>query len=381
LLTLLTALTPLTGTPLVAGDGIADRGGIVARIAYKPAVLIAAPNTQQAKVLQDPASGRSFRYHLDVLMDRQGICEKRLSVHAPSVDQMSLAVAVAKAMGLLWAMAENRMGRLNSRLRSGSMDVWLCVDRGPGSAEQVRRSLYIYEAMADRSGLEWIRTLAHELGHFVLPGPVGYQDPESWSTGVLGERLFLSWLRDEVANGTVLKDDLPFVSATELDDYCAKQPDALVDRILTRGVSAEALDGKDRAAMDEATALLLYVSHVHSPVVLQELLMYLPPRSLKAPNGRDFLQAYERWASAATNVRYNLPAGRCEARVFVPEGHWRIRQETGSGSETVFEGLDTMDSDRSSGEIRLKRGRWLIVRYRPGTSSASDWYPAFTLVR
>lgn len=375
-------LVPLAaGFPGGASDSLADRYGVVARVAYKPAVVVGTPKGKAATALEDPISKRTFRYHLDVLVNNGSSWERRVAVHASSSEQASLTLAVAKAIGLLWAIADSRLGPLNSRLRSSALDVWLCLDRGPGAAEQVRRNLYIYEAMTDRTGLEWIRTLAHELGHFVLPGPVGYREPEPWSTGILGERLFLSWLRDDVVGGRLQSNDLPFVSLHELEDYCAKQPDALVERVLTRGIMPDVLKGNGKAALDEATALLLYVTHVHAPIVLQEMLIYLSPQAAKAPGGMDFLLAYERWAAAANVIQYRLPAERQEARAYVPEGRWRIKIEGGSPGGITFGDTPHVSPNPGKGEVIVKQGAWVLIRRHRSSSPQSPWSGAFTLVR
>lgn len=307
----------------------------LARVSYRRAVVVRPVSQGLQTPQREPTTGLTFRHRQDVFVEDNGAEVRRFSVYAPTDDLAGLTLAVAKAMGLFWAATEARVGRLNSRLRAGPLDVWLCPTSGPGAAEQSRRNLYIYEVMAERSGLEWLRTLAHEFGHFVLPGPVGYREPEPWSNGMLGERLFLSWLRDDLREGKLEERDLPFATSADLTDYCAKQPDALADRIATRGPDRNLLASLDKKGMDEANALLIYLSRLHGARVLHDILAYLPPRTTRGPGGLEFLEAYERWADDAEALSYHLamrpaqcvywPTGRRNASwKGVEAGHWRI---------------------------------------------------------
>jgi len=315
------------------------------------------------ELVRDPDRGRTFRSHLDVLVEDStaGGCICRFRVHAPDMDVEPTARKVGLFLGILWGMADQRFGRLNSRLRSGPLDVWMCRDAGPESAQQSRRNLYILDALGDRTGIEWARTLAHEFGHFILPGPSGYKEPESWANGVFGERLFLSWLRDDVVAGKVETSLLPFVTRSSLEDYCTKQPDALVNRVMSRGPDRSLLAESTKMAMDEGTALLLYISRVHGSAALQEILVYLPVRASREPTALDMLAAYERWVSDSGSVQYTVPVGR-PVFIYLPSGRTCISFEGGLQSELKLSGGAQQRMGNGSVEVAIPKDGWFVLK-------------------
>ncbi len=335
---------------------------VLDRIAYGLAILVAKDRMVEHRPLSDPEEGRTFRNHVDVLAQKGESYVRRFSVHYQGDDMEPLARRVGRALGMLWAMCDQRLGSLNARLRMAPLDVWLCRDQGGGAAQQTRRNLYIYDATADRGGLEWIRMLAHELGHFVLPGPSGYTEPESWANGILGERLFLSWFRDDIAAGTLSRESLPFGTPSEIEDYCAKQPDALVNRLLSKGPNRELIRAASKRGMDEATALLLYACRVHAPTTLQELLVYLPSRASREPSGTDFLAAYERWVGAQARPSYRLSSDGPQW-IYVPAGQWCVEVQARGKRYVVAEpALQRLDDGSQVWNVRT--ARWLPVTIR-----------------
>lgn len=304
---------------------------------------------QTTEPARDPVSGNTYSVTVDVLIREAGEFKRRFSVHAPGGDLAGLARQTASFLALLWGMADARLGRLNSRLRAAPIDVWLCRD-GAGGGQMSRTSIYVYEVTAARSGLEWARTLAHEFGHFVLPGPSGYKEPESWSNGLLGERLFLSWLRDELVSGRLPTGSAPFTSSEALEDYCAKQPDALIQRLASRGPSIELLRGDGKAAMDEANALFLYAARFYGPAVIQELLIYLPRGSASRRSAVGFLEAFIRWVEDATSFTLHGP-WNAERMVYIPGRSFTVTARGGS--------ISSLRVDRANVRA-LGEGRWHV---------------------
>src|SRR5206468_11771889 len=74
-------------------------------------------------------------------------------------------------------------------------NVWLTREGRPGG-EEFKRNVYLYAVGEDRAPAEWVREVAHEYSHVVLPAFGPFASPERWANGYLGVRLFLKWLID-----------------------------------------------------------------------------------------------------------------------------------------------------------------------------------------
>ncbi len=179
---------------------------------------------------------------------------RRFAVHAPDADGLPLARRVARMLLLL--LGENR-ARLRYRppANEPTVEVWLTRQAGNGlsadiGGEQFRDQIYLYNVYADRAPTEWAREVAHEYGHYALPGISGFTAPEAWANGVLGERLFLKWLRDDLRAGKLRPEDLPFVTPGELDAYLERQVTPLIRRVAREGVGGSQLTRRDAGGMD-----------------------------------------------------------------------------------------------------------------------------------
>jgi hypothetical protein len=336
------------------GDDLDARYAAVETLSYPRKAAIGVVDGDRSAAVRDLATGRSFTVTVDALTEQSGSYVRRFAVHAPERDLLGLSRKVATFLAVLWGLADARLGRLNARLRAGALDVYLCRD-GAGGGEQSRRSVYVFDVVANRSDLEWARTLAHEFGHFVLPGPSGFTEPESWSNGLLGERLFLGWLRDELTARPEGVSAVPFVDRDDLVEYCARQTDALVARMCARGPDRALLAGADSRAMDEATALLLHAARVHGPAVLQEVLVYLPARPKREPTALDFVAAYEAWCAGSGVRKTAFVAGvQC---TYIPAGRHDVSVEAGPIEGIAAEGLEVS---------RGPDGGWRVIASKSG---------------
>ena len=117
------------------------------------------------------------------------------TVHYTSESDAPLAGRIA---GLL-ALAHQTLVQQTAReAQNGTtpFDVWLCAG-GQSGGEQWRSNLYLYSLDTPRSSIEWIREVVHEYSHLALPAVGGYDAPEYWANGYLGERLLVRWFQRE----------------------------------------------------------------------------------------------------------------------------------------------------------------------------------------
>lgn len=75
-----------------------------------------------------------------------------------------------------------------------TIDVWLSQE-GSAGGEQWGNNIYFDDLPAQRSSIEWIREITHEYSHLAIPPIGGYDAPEYWANGYIGERLIIRWLK------------------------------------------------------------------------------------------------------------------------------------------------------------------------------------------
>ncbi len=335
--------------------------GVVERITYpRPASLREV--TGPGGAATDPITGR--RYLARVIVETGGatVPTARFDVHVPHGSLLGIGRRSARLLAILWGLAERRFGVLNARLRSGCADVWICRD-GDAGGEQTRTSIYLYDAMGGRSDFEWARTIAHEYGHYLLPGPSGYTDPESWSNGIFGERLFTGWIRDELRSGRLTPDDTALMTLPSVEDYCAKQVDPLIERIATGGPDTERLARKDKQGMDEAIALLLYADRIHGARAIPSLLEWMRPSLGRQPNGPDYLEAYRTWLDSSESIIHR-PLGDGRYMAYLPAGKFTLQQATRGRFGIAVEDGQTSPSGAGI-SIRMPRPGWKRVTITP----------------
>src|SRR5207249_4997524 len=122
------------------------------------------------------------------------------------------------------------------------VDVWLMHGGEPG-AEELGNDIYLYAIGRERAPAEWLREIAHEYSHLVVPVVGPFTAPEKWGNGYLGERLFLGWLVAAEQTG---------VWGPHFDGagYLANQVRPLRDRFLDAGPGSLSAARADAAAME-----------------------------------------------------------------------------------------------------------------------------------
>jgi hypothetical protein len=281
-----------------------------------------------ATVSADPKFGVTYRAAYAVEVEENGVLVRRFTIHVPDSTALPEAQRAGRFLGQLWRAANRRLGTLASGLRRTTVDVWM-TRTGDAGGEQFRTNLYIYDITSERTGIEWARELAHEYGHYLLPGATNYTSPESWSNGILGERLLLRWLRDDLTSGALAADELPYVRAAELDDFCAKQVTPLIDRIKNNGSDPAALERQDRKGMDAFTSVMLFADEVYGPRSLFDMLDYLPAGRAASARGADFLAAFTGYVSNRDSGTLHADPGRA-MRVYLPAGTLLLNADKGS---------------------------------------------------
>jgi hypothetical protein len=178
-----------------------------------------------------------------------------------------LSPEVARTLLRLWQLNYTQFGyEHRPDYNKSTVDVYLCwaglaggeqlFDFDPqaprGTSSKVN-TIYIYDLPSFTEPIEKLREVAHEYGHASLPAVGGYDQPEYWANGYLGEKIFLTEL-GKAGEGGFLD-----CSADDIKSWVRKECDPLV----IRGASYfPALQGKTANAMKQYIGTMLWAHRI-----------------------------------------------------------------------------------------------------------------------
>ena len=151
--------------------------------------------------------------------------------------------------------------------------VWLCRE-GHSGGEQWRSHIYFYDLDAPRSSIEWIREIVHEYSHLALPAIGGYQAPEYWANGYLGERLLVRWFQ-RIPGGAALVEKVwgNFSGAANFDRLLIAPALAEYQKA---GYSSKWLSRTDEPGMRYLIGMVLAEDDKHGAHALGKAFQQLP---------------------------------------------------------------------------------------------------------
>ncbi len=209
----------------------------------------------------------------------------RFRVFSQSVkDENDPASLVGRALIRFWDYTFRRLRfDHNKSYNNGIVDVYLCFGGEPGGEQlfdeeyenRISRrvnTIYIYQIGTFTNPIEMARELAHEYGHAVLPPVGGFQTPEDWGNGYLGEKLYMRYLMNQVVAKRLGPEDAMGATASELKQFVAKEIDPLWLPICRSGPNLKLIGGKGQKALDAYLGLALYADLLLPPSVFSRSL-------------------------------------------------------------------------------------------------------------
>jgi hypothetical protein len=128
-------------------------------------------------------------------------------------------------------------------------------------------TIYVFKIQEAKRGIQLSRELAHEYGHALLPTATGFIKPESYPNGDLGERIFLSFLRDDLKAKKITVEDTLFTDEANLDSYYRAKVQPFVTKVGTNGPNFKLLKEDSEAAYNEWVAIGTYLSRICPPMM------------------------------------------------------------------------------------------------------------------
>ncbi len=164
------------------------------------------------------------------------------------------------------------------------VDVFLCWGGKPGGEQRFDvinvkgevipiNTIYFYDLPSFTDPVETAREVAHEYGHAVLPAIGGYEAPEGWANGYLGEKLFLTYLSEGMGMGLCTPDDAMGATKTDLDRWLAKNVQPLVTQASQTLPTPLLLADRSAAGMDRYIGLAMYAATVLPDAVFRRSLL------------------------------------------------------------------------------------------------------------
>jgi len=241
-------------------------------------------------------------------------------------DYSPLASSLARMAGRFYIYLACWPGLLDRR---EALRIWLC-EGGPAGGEHHDGDVYLYQVATLRPGEEWLRELAHELGHAVLPPLAGYARPEHSIAGFLGETWLLSALAFEaeqaqrqvwsLAPGQAWLQGLWPLGALDLTGYLARQVAGCVAEWVERGPYGTG-EADSPAAARIACGFLLWLQAAHGTGCLAHVAR-ADSGTLAALTAR-----YREWlAESGEAFRLRAAAGFAQAPepAWLPFGHRQV---------------------------------------------------------
>lgn len=206
-----------------------------------------------------------------------------------------------------------------------------------GGKERSVNTIYIYDLPSFKEPVEMAREVAHEYGHATLSPIGGFKTPEDWGNGQLGEKMYMKWIRDEMAAKRLEPVDAMGATLPQLTAWVRQNVDPLVQMAAEKGPRPSLLEGTGQQAMDACNGLILYMEQLLPPNIFTQSLRNLGG----SVNAKDYLRALNDAVTAKDAVALNIPNEWKSIAIWVPTG---------------------ANGQIQSGTIVRREGDWSLVR-------------------
>lgn len=296
---------------------------------------------------------------------------RRFIVYANDGEILPTLKRVARTLLLLHALEKDRLRKDHPR-NSETVEVWMSRQSGGLGAEaggrQLRNQIYLFNIYAERAPAEWLREVAHEYGHFILPGFAGYTEPEEWGNGVLGERLFLLWIAQEVKAGRIPSDKIPFVTSEQFDEHLAKRITPQLKRLAGEGISLSALNQRNAEGMNTLTSSALYIESVYQSKGLRDAFAYTESSDGSIfYKGGDLYRGLLRSLESSNRITLQFPLLQWEgmvqgAMVYLPRGDFQVTAEAGIKKWEVV-GSEEGNLSQKANQLHIGKAGWRKLKF------------------
>ena len=262
-----------------------------------------------------------------------------------------LAPKVGRMLLRLWNLNYNKLGLEHSSEYGGRvLQVYLCqggtaggeqlIDVDPDTRQRAKvNTIYIYDIASFSDPVEMAREVAHEYGHASLPAIGGYQEPEYWANGYLGERFFLKSVSDAMTAGEMTAEDSMGASSTQIQKWLALNVDPLVSKAAQEGPNLKVLAGTSKQSMDSYMGMALCTASLLPTSVFSRSIQLVSSTSAK-----DYPEAVAMAAEEPAKYTVLIPKYLAHKNIWLPIGQGSLK----------------------GGQVIQKKGAWVLVKPTTG---------------
>ena len=212
------------------------------------------------------------------------------------------------------------------------VDVYLCFSGDPGGEQlfdddpQAKgisskvNTIYIYDLPSFKEPLEKVRELCHEYGHASLPAIGGYDKPEYWANGYLGEKLFMVWLAKQP---NIDSNQLFGCDPDILRKWVSKSCNPLILKGATNYPATKFLTGKSVESMNSYIGLMLWMQKILPANILSQSM-----KIMRTYNPKDVPTAIVEAVGGSEPFSFTVPEFLVGKKVWLPFGNQKIAGAT-----------------------------------------------------
>ncbi len=296
---------------------------------------------------------------------------RRFIIYTPNNELLPTTKRVARACQLLHALYKAHLQRDHPRTEP-TVEVWLMQQGGGVSAEkagrQFKNQIYLFNILTDRTPTEWLREIAHEYGHYILPGVSGFTAPEEWGNGVLGEKLFLLWIGQEVQAGRLSAEQLPFAKLEELEEHLKSRIEPLLQRLVGEAISEGGMKRRDAEGMTYFAGAAIYFDSVYGSRALKDAFAYTESADGSIfIKSNDFYRGILKSLETANEIHLSSPAHKREGSVdsfmvYLPRGEFKVTSPSSVKRWEVIVG-DTSIPLQNAKSLTVSRAGWRKIKF------------------
>lgn len=203
----------------------------------------------------------------------------RIQVYVLTKPELSLASRSCTYLLFLWDILTSQFGLEQPFRYEGVVTAFLRPDGKPGGEQKIvttkegntevkRNAIFINDNKTLTDPLEMCRELAHEYGHAVFHNIGGWDAPEFWGNGYLGERLFLKYLAKGIAAKEINPPEVFDLDPSALNAWVKRNCEEPAAVVFRNGFDPKALDGKGQIAFDAWISLMMAADSLYGPRLL-----------------------------------------------------------------------------------------------------------------
>ena len=165
--------------------------------------------------------------------------------------------------------------------------------------------------------------MCHEYGHATLPPYNGFKKPETFANGMLGEKMYMRYLRNQFKQKSVAAEDVLGVTGAQLDSFVQKEVNPFIKVGLGRAPVKANMQLPTDAGMNNFLSVILAMQATMPSKVFAETL-----KRSESKKGSSYLETLDSVLKQQTKVIFIIPAELKLQQVWLPVSAAKLEMGT-----------------------------------------------------